>query len=203
MLAGDESAFETFFETSFPPLFRFSLSRVRDPELAREFAQTTICKAIANLPKYRGDAPLTAWLFTICRNEISAHFRRLGKNPAPVELLEEAPEVRLALGRIAAGVDSPEQALHRKEVSQQIHGILDQLPPRYGQVLEWKYIDGLSVKEIAAHLELGPKAAESLLTRARVAFKEAYLALGQSKRPNITMRSKHWSAALLSFAWSA
>ena len=52
---------------------------------------------------------------------------------------------------------------------------MDVLPTRYGDVLEWKYIDGLPVQEIARRLAIGPKAAESLLTRAREAFRAAML----------------------------
>ena len=47
----------------------------------------------------------------------------------------------------------------------------------YGDILEWKYVDGLSVADIAARLGVGPKAAESLLTRARNAFREAILSM--------------------------
>jgi DNA-directed RNA polymerase specialized sigma24 family protein len=54
---------------------------------------------------------------------------------------------------------------------------LDQLPARYGDALEWKYVEGLSVKEIAVRLGVGPKAAESLLTRARQAFRDAFATL--------------------------
>ena len=42
-------------------------------------------------------------------------------------------------------------------------------------MLEWKYVDGLPVQEIAQRLAIGPKAAESLLTRAREAFRAAML----------------------------
>ena len=54
-----------------------------------------------------------------------------------------------------------------------VEATLDSLPGRYGEVLEWKYIDGLSVAEIASRLDVGAKAAESLLTRAREAFRDA------------------------------
>jgi DNA-directed RNA polymerase specialized sigma24 family protein len=37
-----------------------------------------------------------------------------------------------------------------------------------------KYVEGLSVMEIAQRLGVGTKAAESLLTRARTAFRDAY-----------------------------
>ena len=55
-----------------------------------------------------------------------------------------------------------------------MHEALDHLPVHYGQVLEWKYTDGLAVKEMAERLEMTPKAVESLLTRARVAFREQF-----------------------------
>ena len=51
--------------------------------------------------------------------------------------------------------------------------VLDRLPSRYGDVLEWKYIEGRSVEEIGVLLGVGQAAAQSLLARARVAFREA------------------------------
>lgn len=179
MLAGDEAAFDEFFEGQFPGLYRFALARLRDPELTREIVQTAICKAITHLKTYRGEASLTAWLFTICRYEISGHYRKKRRSPAPVELVEEAPEVRAALESLSSSLSGPDEALRRKEVAGLVHATLDHLPPRYGQALEWKYVDGLSVKEIAQRLEVGPKAAESLLTRARQAFRDGYASFGR------------------------
>ena len=179
VLGGDEEAFDDFFEGHFPALYRFALARLRDPELARDVVQSAICKAIANLDGYRGEASLAAWLFTICRYEISAHYRRLGRIPSPVELAEEAPEVRAALDSLPTAGEGPEEALERKELGRLVHATLDRLPPRYGQALEWKYIDGLPVKEIAQRLEVGPKAAESILTRARQAFRDGFSSFGK------------------------
>jgi Sigma-70, region 4. len=51
--------------------------------------------------------------------------------------------------------------------------VLDRLPARYGDVLEWKYIEGRTVDEIGAALGIGHTAAQSLLARARAAFREA------------------------------
>jgi DNA-directed RNA polymerase specialized sigma24 family protein len=61
----------------------------------------------------------------------------------------------------------------REQVHRIVEATLDALPGRYGDALEWKYIDGLSVQEIADRLRVGPKAAESLLTRARESFRDA------------------------------
>lgn len=178
MLAGDEVAFEEFFEGHFPGLYRFALARLRDPELARDIVQSAICKAIANLRSYRGEATLAAWLFTICRYEISGHYRQKRRAPARVDLVEEVPEVRAALDSLASGLESPDESLSRKEVVHYVHAVLDRLPERYGSALEWKYLDGLSVKEIALRLDVGPKAAESILTRARQAFRDGFASFG-------------------------
>jgi RNA polymerase sigma-70 factor (ECF subfamily) len=51
--------------------------------------------------------------------------------------------------------------------------VLDFLPAHYGDALELKYVDGLTVAELAAHLGRTEKATESLLTRARDAFRLA------------------------------
>jgi RNA polymerase sigma-70 factor (ECF subfamily) len=54
-----------------------------------------------------------------------------------------------------------------------VQSVLDFLPAPYGDVLEWKYVDGLSVAEVALRLGRSVKATESLLTRAREAFRSA------------------------------
>jgi DNA-directed RNA polymerase specialized sigma24 family protein len=58
-----------------------------------------------------------------------------------------------------------------------VHLVLDALPAHYANALEWKYLEELSVAEIAGRLGLGEKAAESLLTRARAAFRDAFTTL--------------------------
>jgi RNA polymerase sigma-70 factor (ECF subfamily) len=50
---------------------------------------------------------------------------------------------------------------------------LDSLPDQYCEVLEWKYIDGCSVEEIGELLGTGQIAAQSMLARARAAFRES------------------------------
>ena len=70
----------------------------------------------------------------------------------------------------------PSGGYQRRELSRVVQVTLDHLPGRYGEVLAWKYIEGTSVEEIGRRLGLGHKAAESLLTRARQAFREAFCA---------------------------
>jgi RNA polymerase sigma-70 factor, ECF subfamily len=179
MLKGEETAFEEFFARYFPALYRFALSRTaKDAEAAEEVVQATLCQAVAKLDTYRGEALLFTWLCTFCRHEISRHYERLRKHAPRVDLIEDVPEIRAALESLGHGRASPEEELRRNELARLVQVALDHLPPRYAEVLEWKYIEGLAVKEIALRLSTGPKAAESLLTRAREAFRDGFAALG-------------------------
>jgi RNA polymerase sigma-70 factor (ECF subfamily) len=181
MVAGQEPAFEEFFAAYFPPLFRFALARLRDQAAAEEVVQAALCRAVTRLRSYRGEAALFTWLCTFCRHEISSYLggQARRREAAHVDLVEELPEVRAALESLAArGPADPETALRREELKRLVQVTLDRLPRRYGDALEWKYIEGLSVLEVAERLGLGAKAAESLLARAREAFRDGFLSVG-------------------------
>jgi RNA polymerase sigma-70 factor (ECF subfamily) len=182
MLGGDEEAFRQFFDLHFPGLYRFALARLgHDADAAEEVAQSALSKVVRKLHTYRGEASLFTWVCTFCRWEISAWHSQRGRRGIAVELVEESAEVRAALESLSAlGGDGPRERLLRREVGALVRLTLDQLPVRYGDALEWKYVEGLSVKEIAARLGVGPKAAESLLTRARQAFRDAFATLSPS-----------------------
>ncbi len=157
--AGDERAFETFAAHYIAGLYRFALRRLdNDRELTREIVQSTVCKVIEKLDTYRAEAPLFTWLCACCRNEIAAHFRRAGRRPKEVALVDDFAE------------ESPENP----DSTELVHAALDRLPATYARAMEWRYLDGLDVPAVAQRLGLSYKAAESLLSRARATFREAY-----------------------------
>ena len=177
VLAGDERAFRQLFDSFFPRLYRFALVRLRgDHDAADEVVQRTFCKAIERLDTYRGEAALYTWFCQICRNTLIDHCRRRGADARHLTSLEDVPDLRAVLEAITApAVEQPEVVAWQDDMRRLIQATVDVLPARYGDVLEWKYIDGLPVQEIAQRLAIGPKAAESLLTRAREAFRAAML----------------------------
>ena len=88
------------------------------------------------------------WLCACCRNEIAGHFRKTMRPVREVDLAGGGGD----LGRpnwappLPRG---PRRAALRSETRRLVHVALDELPPHYGQVLEWKYLENLPVKEIA------------------------------------------------------
>ena len=175
ILGGDEAAFRELFDRFFPRLYRFALVRVGgDADAAQDIVQQTFCNAIGRLDSYRGEAALYTWFCQICRNVIADHFRSMGRGATRVVLLEDLPDARAVLESLTApAADQPETGAWHEQLHRIVEATLDALPGHYGEVLEWKYIDGLSVIEIADRLKLGPKATESMLTRARESFRDA------------------------------
>ena len=178
LLRRDEEAFREFFDGYFPRLYRFARARLDDPGDVDEVVQSTLIQVVRKLSTYRGEAALFTWLCTFCRREISALWKRRDRRPQEVDLLERNPEIRAALESLPTATGhEPDVALHRSEIARLVQVTLDHLPHHYGNALEWKYIEGHTVREIADLLQIGPKAAESLLTRARQAFRAEFAAL--------------------------
>ncbi|NNF40246.1 MAG: RNA polymerase sigma factor [Woeseiaceae bacterium] len=179
MLASDERAFDRFFDENFARLYRFALTRLSDdPDAAREVAQLSLTKAIRKLHTYRAESALFTWLCSICRNETSDWLARQGRYREHIVLTEDFPEIQAAVDSLQSPDQmSPERHYRRVEVLRLIQVALDRLPARYGDALEWKYIEGHSVKEISERLDIGTEATQSLLARARKAFADAYSSL--------------------------
>lgn len=175
---GDQAAFETFFREYFPRLYRFTLARVNaDADLAEEVVQRTMCRVVQKMESYRGEALLFTWLCQICRNELTSTFRERGMKGATAVPLEDHPAIRAALESITVDSDMPETRQKQEELARFVRLTLEYLPAKYATALELKYIRGCSVDEIGEQLAISSKAAESVLSRARAAFKEAFRSL--------------------------
>lgn len=177
ILAGDERAFRELFDDFFPRLYRFAVVRLDgDHDAAAEVVQQSFCRALEKLDTYRAEAALYTWFCQICRNVLVDYCRAKNRRGQHVVLFEDHASVRAVIDTLAGpATDRPETAAWQRDVKRLVQATVDALPAHYGDVLEWKYVDGLTVKEIATRLQTSGKAAESLLTRAREAFRHAML----------------------------
>ena len=178
MRAGEEGAFDVFAERYIAGLYRFALRRLAgDREITRDLVQSTVCKVIEKLDAYRAEAPLFTWLCAICRNEIAAHYRRLGRRPREVALEDDPGNAASSPPPIDA-----EDRLELLERSERVHLALDRVPAAYARAVEWRYLEDVPVTEIARRLGTSYKAAESLLSRARSAFRVSYESLSSLEK---------------------
>jgi RNA polymerase sigma-70 factor (ECF subfamily) len=160
VLAGDEHAWRSWYEGEYAGLYAYVLWRcagLRDH--ADDVVQETWLTAVRRIRRFDpAQGSFGGWLRGIAGNVLSNHFRRLQRRRAePLNGQLPAPDID-----------------RRRQQAERIAQALSLLPPRYEGVLRSKYVDGLSVADIAAASGESVKAIESLLTRARQAFREAY-----------------------------
>ena len=175
MLEGEESAFNAFFDSYFARLYRFALPRLNgDIEAAQEVVQGTLGKAMRKLASFRGEATMFTWLCQICRREVVDYLRAHRRHAERIVLIDDQPQLREAI----ESIEAPEEfdlikSSSKSELGRLVQTVLDRLPTRYADALEWKYVEGLSVEEIASRLGVGQIAVQSMLARARASFREA------------------------------
>jgi len=183
-LAGDADAIRKLADLALQELYPFCLYRVGNRrELCEEVVQETVLRAIDRLEEYdpqRASGDILRWLTGLARNEIHRILAR-EKNTVPLEEMWARVDGELleAYARLDKEALSHE-VLHREETRQLVNATMSQLPPHYREALEHKYIRGKSVREMARMQSLSEKATESLLTRAREAFRAAFLTIARN-----------------------
>jgi RNA polymerase sigma-70 factor, ECF subfamily len=180
-LHGDAAAIKALTAAVLQPLFGFCFYRVgRNRHRCEEAVQETLLRALRDLEHYQPERAcnnIFPWLTGLARNEI----HRLLARERPVLSLEALwARMDKELLTVYARLESEpfaEELLKREETRELVNATMSQLPPRYREALEGKYVNGRSVRDLAAAWSISEKAAESQLTRARKAFRATFLAL--------------------------
>jgi RNA polymerase sigma-70 factor (ECF subfamily) len=176
MRAGDQRAFDEFFNTCASRLAAFAARRsVLDSASLEDIVQNTLIKAIRNLAGYRAEAALYTWLTQICHHELADVQRAAARRPTHVSL-DEATSAALVAQLLAPERESPGAKLDAAGERSEVMQILETLPEHHARALEAKYGDGLSVEQIALQLGLTVVATQSLLARARETFRKLWQA---------------------------
>ena len=176
MAMGDQAAFDQFFRASASRLASFVVRRSGlDPATVEDIVQSTLIKAMRNLGSYRGEASLYTWLTQICLHELADVTRKSARRPSHASLDEPATLSRLSPQLHASPIFEPEATVDAELHRAAVMSVLNALPAHYAMALEAKYGDGLAVAEIAELLGVTPIAAQSVLARAREAFREHWL----------------------------
>jgi RNA polymerase sigma-70 factor (ECF subfamily) len=179
LLAGDSRAFRHFMDQHSHRLAAFIARRCADRNQVEDLTQATLLRAIRAMAQFRAEASLHTWLCQIASSEMIDQGRRGQRRLATVSLNQER------VGEVVANMPDPQGSpggLPEAMLDEPVLDTLRRLPPNYARALEWKYGDDASVAEIGRMLGVSDDAAQSLLARARRAFREHWQQLG------------HWSA---------
>lgn len=162
---GDEAALSAFCERFLDRVYAFLYHRVAgDEQIADDLTQETFLAALDALERFDGRARLYTWLCSIARHKLTDHYRRRYR----------FDRVRAALERLPDDHLDPSEWVEREERRRQALAVLRKLPTHYQQVLVLKYLDGIGGRQLAEDLGLSEHAVESLLARARSAFRRGF-----------------------------
>ena len=150
--------FRAMYEATLPVVYGFLSLRVGgNRALAEDLTSETYAAAVLLYKAQRADEVTLSWLRTVARRRLIDHWRR------------NAVASKNALNLVPAEPDASDL-----DISSTVATALAALSESQRQALVLQHIEGYSVVEIADLLGRSPTGAQSLLNRARVAFRAAY-----------------------------
>lgn len=157
--AGGGPRLSDIYDHALGEVYGYLYRRCRSVELAEELTSATFVTAA--LRQTSGPELTVGWLITVARHKLIDHWRREAVAQRSMTLLE---------GGRPGRVDPWDEVLD----ADRSHRVLELLPPHYRAALTLRYLDDLSVPEVADTMNRTVRGTESLLVRARQAFRERY-----------------------------
>lgn len=150
--AGSSGAFRAIIQRCNQRLFRVARAVVGSDDEAEDVLQEAYLKAFAAITRFRGESRLLTWLTTITLNEARERLRqrrhvsslRIDEDRHPTVLLFPGP----------ASATNPEMESTRLETRHLLEGAIDRLPENFRIVFMLREIEGCTIDETAAQLDL-------------------------------------------------
>jgi RNA polymerase sigma-70 factor (ECF subfamily) len=155
--AGERAGFDELMRRYERLVYKVVFGLVKRREDALDLTQSSFLKAFQGLDEYRGDASFKTWLLRIAYHEGLNWTRAAGRREPGVELDEAAP--RLAL------VATQERELEARQRLGAVQRALARLNGRYRTTILLRYVDEMSIRDIAAVLACSEAMTKNILFR--------------------------------------
>lgn len=162
---GDRMAARVLVLRLSPRLLSYVYRLLRDRAEAEDVVQEALLRLWRMAPDWRsGEARVTTWLYRVATNLVTD--RQRARQRRRLAALEDTPEpADAAPGAVAQMIEADRMAA--------LDAALACLPERQRQAVILRHLEGLSNPEIAAILEIGVEAVESLTARGKRALAAA------------------------------
>lgn len=163
----DQRAFGVLVDRYQAKLLRFirTISNIRIEE-AEDILQEAFIKAYRNLNSFDKNQSFSSWMYRIVRNETISHYRK--RNVRPEGHTDQEDEE--TLDRFAHHLDIAMDA-EKAEEANAIRKALDELDPKYRDVLILQYLEEKDYKEISDILHIPMGTVATRINRAKERFK--------------------------------
>lgn len=164
----DAAAYAELLRRYKEPLFKFFVKMTGRPDDAEDLTIISLSKAFQNIQTYKPDYPFGTWLFRIATNTGIDYLRKKRLHTRSIDDFRDDEEGRSGVPQIMSEDLSPEEELIIKERNEQLRVIIQNLKPRYRNLMEMRYYEQLSYEEIAERTALPVGTVKALLFRGRM-----------------------------------
>ncbi|MCG8450301.1 MAG: sigma-70 family RNA polymerase sigma factor [Pirellulales bacterium] len=170
----DPDAWQTLCQRYLPLVWRYSCAQLQDIHAAEDVTSEALLAFLKSIHTIDTEPTnISAWLRSVVRHKVADHHRRAFR------MRNALPELGQTYQR-TDNLPRAEESLEQSETRKSIIEVLEKLPERQRLALEWKYVEGLRVREIAQRLGETEKAVEATLYRARREFRRHYVSVSES-----------------------
>jgi RNA polymerase sigma-70 factor (ECF subfamily) len=159
-LAGDPQAFASLVERYERPVYNVALRMLRNPEDARDIAQTVFMKAYQNLSNYDPQHKFYSWIYRMAINESLNILRVRDRSAGPVD------------EQFADECAGPSDLLADEQTRDVVLEAVDQLKPEYRAVIVLRYFVDRNYEDMSEILGIDAKTVKSRLYTARQLLKD-------------------------------
>lgn len=145
-------------------VFAKCISLLKDRALAEDAAQEIFMKILLNISKFKGNSKFSTWLYSITYNFCIDYIRKQKKRRVVAdetsiadEMIEEVSDKEL----LEIKIDRLEVVLERAETKDRA-------------ILMMKYMDNMSIRDMAATLDRSESAVKMSILRAKHRLKNIY-----------------------------
>lgn len=175
---GDQRYFAVFTSRYEKYILSKCRSYVKEKEVSEDLCQEVLIRVFIQLPKFRGEAKLTTWLYTIVHNTCIDYLRK-NKNKKKIrevitqKIIEDIGEI----------TDFDEE-LPQEKTEEVLDELLEQMTPEEKLILLLKYKEKHHIKDIGLSLGISESALKMRLKRAKDRLNKLYLMKLKEKKKN-------------------
>lgn len=164
-VAGELAAYEALVRRYSRPIFNFAYRMVGRHDDADDVAQDVFVQVYRSLPVARTDLPFKPWLYVIARNKCLDFLKR--RRPLLFADVESDDDGDGIAARVQDTEPLPEELAERADLQRVLHEAIEELPPKYRQVVALRYASELSFEEISTSLGLPENTVKTHFHRAK------------------------------------
>ena len=164
---GDPAAYNELMKLYRDPIYFMLYEKVGDQELAKDLTIESLGKAFKKLHLYTPSYAFSTWLYSVARNHCIDYLR---KNKLPTisidKMMIDEDGKRNTFDLISKDLN-PEMMMEKKQRIAILRQIVDQLKPKYRDLVKLRYFKELSYEEIAETLDVPLGTVKAQLHRSR------------------------------------